>query len=238
MKALILASGVGKRLRPLTYNMPKALIKIGDKTILDHQMNNLIECGIRKIIITTGHFESEIKMHVKERYPKIEVSYVNNLKYDTSNYIYSMWLTKKLIDDDIILLHGDLLFEKRLLERLIEEKYTNCVLVNRKIKAPKKDFKAVIENNRVYKIGVEFSGKNTVLSMPLYKFSKSDFLYWLDEMGRFIEGGNTTNYGEDAFNVISDKIILYPLYFEDEFCMEIDDMKDLKIARDHFSSQA
>ena len=232
MKGIILASGTGRRLRPLTYEIPKPLIKIiEDKTILEYQIDNLIGCGIRNIIITTGPFEDKIKMHVKEKYPKLDVTYVNNPKYETTNYIYSIWLTKGLIDDDIILLHGDLLFDKKLLEKLINEKCENCVLVNRNIKPPEKDFKAVIENNRVVKIGVEFSGENAFFSAPLYKFSKSDFLCWLDEVERFIKKEDIKRYAEDAFNKISDKIVLHPLYFDDELCMEIDTMEDLEIAR-------
>jgi len=257
MKAIILASGEGKRLRPLTDNLPKPLIKIGDKTILGHQLDNLIRCSIWDIIITTGPFEDKIKEYVKEKYPDLEVSYVNNPKYETTNYIYSMWLTKGLIDDDIILLHGDLVFDKKLLERLINEKpflrkksftkrninkmhlvydeeNVNCVLVNRKIKPPEKDFKAVIENNRVVKIGVEFYGENAFFSAPLYKFSKSDFLCWLDEIEKFIRRGDMNSYAEDAFNKISDKVMLRPLYSDEEFCMEIDTMEDLEIARNKY----
>ena len=230
MKAIILASGEGKRLRPLTDNLPKPLIKIGDKTILGHQLDNLIGCDITNIIITTGPFEDKIKEHVKEKYPDLNVAYMNNPKYETTNYIYSMWLTKGLIDDDIILLHGDLVFDKKLLERLINEKCENCVLVNRKIKPPEKDFKAVIENNRVVKIGVEFYGENAFFSAPLYKFSKSDFLCWLDKIEEFIERGDTKSYAEDVFNKISDKIVLRPLYFDDEVCMEIDTEEDLEKA--------
>lgn len=231
MKALILASGEGKRLRPLTYDIPKPLIKMGDKTILDYQMDYLIGCNIREIIITTGPFEDKIKRHIEKKYSNINVSYVNNPKYATTNYIYSMWLTKELIDDDIILLHGDLLFDKKLLNKLIKEKQTNCVLVNREMKQPEKDFKAVIENNRVIKIGVEFSGENAFFSAPLYKFSLFDFLYWLDEIEKFIKRGDTRIYAEDAFNKISDKIVLRPLYFNEEFCMEIDTKEDLELAK-------
>ena len=176
----------------------------------------------------------KIKEYVKEKYPDLEVSYVNNPKYETTNYIYSMWLTKGLIDDDIILLHGDLVFEKKLLERLIKKKYENCVLVNRKIKPLKKDFKAVIENNRMVKIGVEFSGENAFFSAPLYKFSKSDFLCWLDETEKFIRREDVNSYAEDAFNEISDKVMLHPLYSDEEFCMEIDTMEDLEIARNKY----
>ena len=231
MKAIILASGEGKRLRPLTYEIPKPLIKIGNKTILDYQMENLIGCNIRNVIITTGPFEDKIKRYVREKYPNINVTYVNNPKYAVTNYIYSMWLTRELIDDDIILLHGDLVFDKKLLERLINEKYDNCVLVNREIKPPEKDFKAVIENNRVVKIGVEFSGETAFFSAPLYKFSNSDFLCWLDEIEEFVRRGDVNSYAEDAFNKISDKIVLRPLYFDDALCMEIDTEEDLRMVR-------
>ena len=237
MKALILNSGRGERLHPLTKYIPKALIKIGGKPLLGHQIDNLVRCGIRDVIITTGPFENRIKKYIKNEYPDINVVYMKNPKYRTTNYIYSMWLTKEFIDADIILFHGDLFFEKKLLKKLIEEKYANCVLVNRKIKPPKKDFKAVIENDIVIKIGVKFSGKNAFFSAPLYKFSKSDFLYWLNEIGKFIKKrGNLKIYAECVLNEISNKIMLHPVYFAEEICLEIDTKRDLELVRSYFKS--
>ena len=230
MKALILCSGTGERLRPLTRNKPKPLIEIGNSTILGHQLDNLIECGINDVIITTGPFEHKIRKHVACEYPALNASYVKNPKYRTTNYIYSMWLAKELINDDVVLLHGDLLFEKKLLKRILDEKYPNCVLANREIAAPQKDFKAVIKNNRVTKIGVDFFGKNAFFSAPLYKFSKSDFLLWLDEIEKAIKKGNIKIYAESVFNEISGKILLKPVFYTEEFCMEIDTIEDLKIA--------
>ena len=235
MKALILNSGRGERLRPLTKNIPKALIKIGDKPLLGYQISNLVDCGIRNIIMTTGPFENKIQKYMETEFPDVSVAYVKNQRYRTTNYIYSMWLAKKLIDDDVILFHGDLFFEKGLLKKLIEKKYANCVLVNRKIKPPKKDFKAVIENEIVIKIGVEFSGKNAFFSAPMYKFSKSNCLRWLNEIGKFIqEGGNLGIYAECILNEISDKIMVHPVYFTKEVCLEIDTEKDLEWVRSYF----
>jgi len=210
---------------------PKALIRIGNKPLLGYQMDSLIQCGIRRIIITTGPFENKIKKYMEKVYRDVNVSYVRNPKYRITNYVYSMWLAKNLVDDDIILLHGDLLFERKLLERLIDEKYVNCVLVNRKIRPPSKDFKALIKGNKVIKIGVEFFGKNAFFCAPLYKFSQSDFLYWLNEIEKFVMKGDLKIYAESVFNEISDKIVLRPLYFTDEFCMEIDTKEDLEIAK-------
>jgi phosphoenolpyruvate phosphomutase len=229
VKALILASGKGERLYPVTKEIPKPLVEIGNRAILGSQLDNLIGCGITDVIITTGSFEAKIKEYVKERYSNLNVSYVHNSRYNSTNYIYSMWLTKEFIDDDIILLHGDLLFEKKLLERMIDEK-GNCVLVNKKMGAPEKDFKAVIVNDRVIKIGIEFIGKNAFACLPMYKFSKSDFLFWLNECEQYIGKGEVNIYAENVFNEISNELLIYPLYFNDELCMEIDTKEELEIA--------
>ena len=226
MKALILNSGIGSRLGSLTDNLPKALLKVGNKTILGRQLDSLLGCGITDIIITTGMFDGKIQKYVKENYPELNVSYVNNKWYRDTNYIYSIWLARELIDDDIILLHGDLVFEKVLLKQLIEDKSPNCVPV-RTGKSNSKDFKASIMNNRINKIGVGVLG--CVLA-PIYKFSRADFMIWLNEIGKFINRGESNVYAEDAFNEISDKIVLNPMYFDNIGCMEIDTREDLKIA--------
>lgn len=234
MKALILASGVGKRLRSLTKYMPKSLLEIGNNTILGHQLESLLSCGIYDTIITTGPFENKVKDYVRKNYPNVNVSYVRNPRYRTTNYIYSMWLARRLIDDDVILLHGDLLFEKKLLERIVHCKFPNCVLVNNKIEPPEKDFKAVIVKNRVVKIGVDFFGKNAFFSAPLYKFSKIDYLLWINKIGEAVKRGKLKIYAEDLLNEISDLILLRPVYFSNEFCMEIDTEQDLQKARSLF----
>ena len=231
MKALILNSGQGKRLLPLTKRKPKALLKVRNKTLLGYQMDQLLSCNIRDIIITTGPFEKMIKKYVKTNYPYAKVSYIRNPYYKTTNYIFSMWLARKLIDDDVILLHGDLLFERRLLRRLINCKYPNCVLVNRKIRPPEKDFKAKIINNRIIKIDVNLFEKDAFFLAPIYKFSKYDFLLWLNEIDRAIKGGRLEIYAEAVFNNIADKVVLHPLYFSNEICLEIDTIEDLKLAK-------
>lgn len=237
MKALILNSGRGERLRPLTKYIPKALIRIGDKPLLGYQISNLVDCDIRNIIMTTGPFENKIQKYMESEFPDVSVAYIKNQRYSTTNYIYSMWLAKKLIDDDVILFHGDLFFEKELLKKLVEEKYANCVLVNRKIKPPRKDFKAVIKNDVVIKIGVEFSGENAFFSAPLYKFSKLDFLYWLNEIGNFIKKrGDLKIYAECILNEISDTVILHPVYFAEGVCLEIDTKKDLALVKSYFKT--
>ena len=234
MKAIILNSGIGKRMRPFTYKNPKCLAKLNGKTILEHEIENLLYYGIKDIIITVGPFETKIKNLLKGIFPKLIVIYIENPVYESTNYIYSMWLTKKFIDDDIVLLHGDMVFEKELLEKLLNEKHPNCVLVNNTIKPPKKDFKGKVNNNIIKKIGVNIEGKTTFFLAPIYRLSKSAFQLWLGEIEKFVKKGNVNVYAEEALNKISSAIRLHPVYFSDEFCMEVDDFNDLKIARKFF----
>ena len=234
MKAIILNSGIGKRMRPFTNENPKCLIKLNEKTILEHEIGSLLDCGIKDIIITVGPFKNKIKKFMKHKFPTLTVTYVENQLYNSTNYIYSMWLTKHLIYNDILLLHGDMVFEKTLLRKLLNEKHTNCVLINNKIKPPEKDFKGEIINNHVKKISVNIFGKNAFFLAPIYKFSKRDFKLWLHEIGKFVKKGNINVYAEEALNNIADKINLRPIYFENEFCMEIDNFSDLEIARKYF----
>ncbi len=227
MKAIILASGTGSRLKPLTNKKPKSLVEINSKTIIEYQLDILSKFGIENIIITTGPFEKLFKKFIKKRYPDLKIEYVNNPKYSSTNYIYSLYLTKSLADDNIILLHGDLVFTFDIFKKLIDIS-GNGVLINKTIKLPKKDFKAIIENNRVVKIGVDFFGVNAFYCLPLYKFLKNDFLIWIKEIEKEISNNNVNIYAEDAFNNISDKIFLKPVYFTDERCQEVDTIKDLE----------
>jgi choline kinase len=231
MKAIILASGVGRRLRPLTDQCPKSLLRVGEKTIIDYQLKALTEHGIRDIAITTGHLGKKLEEHVRDA-GVVPVQFVHNPEYERTNYIYSLWLTKGLVDDEIILLHGDLLFDSILIKKLLDAQ-GNRVLVNRHVLSPEKDFKALIKRGRVVQIGVNLSGPGTFFCAPMYKFSKADFLLWLDKIEDFVTQGKVDCYAEDAFNEIADSLSLRPLYFK-EFCIEIDTRGDLGKARRHF----
>jgi phosphoenolpyruvate phosphomutase len=236
MKAIILNSGRSTRLYPLTKYTPKALLKVNSKTLLSHQVDKLIECGIETLIMTTGPFETKIKKDMQRNHPSVEVTYVKNQRYRTTNYLYSMWLTKNLIDDAVVLLHGDLFFETNLLKSLLDEKHGNCVLVNRKINPPEKDFKAIIKNGRVVRIGVELTDANAIFLAPLYKFTKLDYLFWLDEIEKAIKRGETKIYAENIFNKLSDRIKLYPVYFNKDICVEIDTKEDLEMVKAHLEN--
>ncbi len=228
MKAVILASGLGKRLAPLTKDKPKGLVQVGGKELVARILDSIIAQGITNVVFTTGHEAQKLREFVGAHYPSLHVTYVHSPLFATTNYIYSWWLARDVIlDDDILLFHSDMLFEPHLLSRLIAKK-GSAVLVSGAL-ASKKDFNARIENGLIKEIGTKITGPGLRFLAPLYKLQKDDVALWTKAIDQFVQEGKTTNYAEDAFNAMLSQFELHPVYFEEnELCMEIDDFEDLK----------
>lgn len=232
MKAIILASGEGKRLRPLTNDRPKPMVNVAGKPIIDYQMEILMKNGIRDFIITTGHLSDLLRSHLENKYSDANFLFVNNPDYTTTNYIYSLWLANDFINDGVILLHSDLVFDEETIEKIMESREEDCVLLNREIQPPEKDFKALVEGGIVKMIGVKVRGQNAFFCLPVYKLSAGCMRKWMDAIGKMIETGKKTCYAEDALNEMTGELNIKPVYFSG-FGMEIDDFSDLEKAEQY-----
>ena len=89
MQAVILASGIGSRIKKITNDIPKALIPINDIPIIGRQIKQLLDANIEEIIITTGYQSHKIQEYINCEFPDIDVKYIYNDRYNTTNYIYS-----------------------------------------------------------------------------------------------------------------------------------------------------
>ena len=228
MKVLILNSGLGCRMGALTSDYPKCMSEISESdTILSRQLKLIESVGIRDIVITTGYFDQVLIDYCKSLNFDLDYTFVKNPIYDTTNYIYSIYCAKKeLEDEDIILMHGDLVFESEVLDKVLECK-TSCMTVSSTLSLPEKDFKAVVYNGKIEKVGVEFFD-NALAAQPLYKLTKKDWKIWLDKISEFCEIGDMKCYAEKALNEISSKIDLNILDVKNKLCAEIDNFEDLK----------
>ena len=231
MKALILASGMGMRLNSLTDVTPKCLIKVTNKTILDFQLEALYEQGITDVVITTGHLEYKISDFIKKYEPKLSITLIHNEIYDKTNYIYSIFKAKEELDDDIILIHGDLVFEKNVLKTLLMSQHKNSVIIE-KGNQPKDDFKGAIEIDKIKEISIHLFEENCHFLAPLYKFSQQDFAKWLNKIDEYVTKNQVTCYAENALNeLLGSEVELHAVYLKNSLCMEVDDSKDLETVR-------
>ena len=229
MKALILNSGLGSRMGVITTEHPKCMTEISFKnTILSRQLRMLVSFGIKDVVITTGYYDQVLMDYCNALHLPINYSFVNNPLYDKTNYIYSIYCAKELLkDEDIILMHGDLVFESLVMEAVINSPFS-CMAVSSTLPLPEKDFKAVIKDGRIERIGIDFF-ENAVAAQPLYKILKKDWLIWSASISQFCESNNRKVYAENAFNEVSDKCIIYPCDVKNKLCAEIDTPEDLEV---------
>lgn len=228
MKALLLNSGLGSRMGTLTENMPKCMCQIGyGYTIISWQLELLRRNGIREAVVTTGPFADMLEEHILAHGSEIEFTFVNNPVYSETNYIYSMYLAKDYMNDNVLLLHGDLVTAPDVITDIVSEK-RSVAMVDSLIPLPEKDFKAKIKNGRIEAVGIEYFGEDCVACQPAYKFLQADFQRWMKEIADFCSRGETRVYAENALNNISDKIALYPLELNNRLCNEIDNTNDLE----------
>jgi len=227
MIALIINSGIGSRMGELTKNEPKCMTKLfNGETILERQLKQLVYFGVEKVVITTGYLEDKIVDHCNNMDLPIEIKFVKNEKFRETNYIYSVECAKEYLDDDIVFMHGDLVFEDGVLKQVLDSE-KSCMAVSSTLPLPEKDFKAVIKESRIDKVGVNFFD-DALAAQPLYKILREDWNKWLNKISEFCKDGNDKVYAENAFNEISDKCVIYPLDVKDSLCEEIDNANDLE----------
>jgi len=228
MKALILNSGLGSRMGVLTSEHPKCMTEVSHTdTILSRQLRLLAEAGIDEVVMTTGLFDSVLVNYCQSLDLPLHITYVKNPQYRETNYIYSIYCAREYLDDDILLMHGDLVFENSVFDQVLASE-TSCMTVSTTLPLPEKDFKAVIREGRIRKVGIEFFNE-AAAAQPLYKLLKKDWRVWLDAIVRFCEGGQVKCYAENALNEVSDQCGLLPLDVHNLLCAEIDNPEDLAV---------
>lgn len=158
MKAIILAAGMASRLRPLTLHTPKCLLKIGGRSLLQRSMDALIMGGIRQFVIVTGYLHEKIEDFVCQTYgTSIEVRFIHNEDYETTNNIYSLWLARPEADgEEILLLDSDLLYDAEIVKRILQfqgnsegadDKNGNNVLTLIRHELGEEEMKVVMDEN-------------------------------------------------------------------------------------------
>lgn len=126
MNSLILAAGTGTRLRPITNDIPKCLVKIGNKSLLDWQLESLKKAGIKNINIVTGYKQDKI---IKDREIKFNKIYFNK-SYNSTNMVKSLLLAKDLFYTDLLISYSDIIYKTEIVKLLLESKHKNVIIID------------------------------------------------------------------------------------------------------------
>jgi len=150
LKAVILAAGQGKRLLPFTREIPKALLPLNGATgltILEHQVGVLEEVGVDEILVVVGHGRERIKTLLKDR-----VSYVVNENYSRTNSIYSFYLAMDSLEGEVLIINGDVLFSREVVERLLNSPYSGVLSIDSGAELDEETMKVALDGSRVVDI--------------------------------------------------------------------------------------
>ena len=228
LKVLILNSGLGSRMGVLTSEHPKCMTEIsGNETILSRQLRQIADAGIKEVVMTTGCFDSVLVNYCQSLELPIHITFVKNPVYAETNYIYSIYCARDYLDDDILLMHGDLVFENEVFDRVVNHN-GSCMTVSSTLPLPEKDFKAVLKNGKVMMVGIDFFN-DAMAAQPLYKLTRESWRMWLGKIVEFCQADNRRVYAENALNQLDGTANIDALDIGNLLCSEIDNPEDLAV---------
>ena len=236
MKAFILAAGVSRRLYPETYSIPKCLLDVGGKPIIDYQLEALQGIGIVNVTMIIGYHREMLVEHVTKTFPEISFDFIINHHYFETNTAYSVYLGRKnLISDVQLLMNADVIYPPELITRIVNSKNDTVLAVD--IKQCGREEVKVIEggNNKINAIGKELIEEHCLGEfLGVAKLSKEFNNLFSDSLTRLIDAGGKSDYFEAGMHPLLNKTDVYYCDVSDLPCLEIDFLEDLNEARGLF----
>ncbi len=226
MKAIIFNSGLGNRMGDFTKNNHKSMARLKDGESIFHRQIRLLSLeGITDFIVTTGPFEDQLKNEAAD-FPELNFTFVRNDIYDKTNYIYSMYLAREFMNDDLLFFHGDLVFNRKLIHDVLASEDKNTATVNFKKALPEKDFKGRVKDGKVLEVSIHIFDEDCFAFQPFYKMEKATASLWIDKVVEFIHKGEDKCYAENALNEIFSTLNVRAFSYENYYIDEIDNLDD------------
>jgi choline kinase len=226
MKAIIFNSGLGNRMGEFTQTHHKSMAPLKNgETIFHRQLRLLSAEGIKDFIVTTGPFEEQLKKEAAD-FPELNFTFVRNDIYDKTNYIYSMFLAREYLDDDMLFLHGDLVFNRGLLHDVLACEDKNTGMVNFKKALPEKDFKGRVRDGKLLEVSIKIFDDDCFAFQPLYKLEKATVSAWVGKVVEFIYKEENKCYAENALNEIFPALNVRAFAYDNYYIDEIDNLDD------------
>ncbi len=230
-QVVICAAGVGHRLRPLTEHCPKALIKVGDKTILEYQLDNISTLGIREVIIIVGYQAEVVIKKIGSQYKQCQITYIHNPDFATTNNIYSLFLAKDEIKNGVIFLNGDIIFHLEALRNLLIDQRPDAIAAYFGNDIVEDAMKARFKNERLVEINKKLSGDDLAWAIGMYKLSQvtsQEYFKIAEDLFKIAENKNISFVA--PLQIMAEKIHIASVPVTQYKCLEIDTFEDYDLA--------
>jgi choline kinase len=228
-QAIILAAGCATRMNLSTEKIPKCLLPIGKTTILDRQIDILLENGINDILIVTGYQSDLIKKHFLNKNIKI----IYNKNYKKYDNLFSIWCAKNFIKNNFICIYGDLVFDDRLISSFLDDD-NDCLIVDEPI--DKYDNHSVIIKNSLIK-NINFDFNNTSPSgqfIGISKFTNSSVDLFKKALDIFEQNNDLGGEFVRLIQFLLKQIDLYPFFINDKIWINVNNKEKLEFAKNIF----
>ncbi len=229
--ALLLAAGTGSRLAPLTDEVPKCLVEVNEITILKRLVDSLQEHNFKRLVIVVGHQADCIRKFLGTFAGGMEIVYVTSPVYKTTNNIYSLWLTRNIIDEPFLLIESDLVFDSEMLKEMLTPDRIAVAKLN-----PWMDGTTVTINNH-QKIGAFYGGDQQsddqhYKTVNIYSLSRKTWDLVRERLESQIAAKMVNGYYETVFADMVDEgsLSFSPVFFDPKRWYEIDNHADLLAA--------
>lgn len=245
MQALLLAAGMGRRMKKYTENHTKCMIEVGGKTLLERVVESLEYAGINKLVVVVGYEAETLRKFIEEKKFPLTIEYVYNYDYASTNNIYSLFLAREYLkQDDTILLESDLVFDKKIIKQVVQNEEKNIVVAAKYeqwmdgtmvLLDAKKNIIDFVDKNQFRYEDVDRYYK----TVNIYKFSKEfSEKQYIPFMEAYLKAYGTSEYYEQVLKTVAHirNSALKAFLLKDENWYEVDDAQDLDIADTMFSN--
>ena len=245
MQAVILAAGLGSRLKKLTENNTKSMVEVDGISLMERMLRILDKKSLSNIVVVTGYKNEFFINYIKSLNINTKLTFINNEIYDKTNNIYSMFLAKnEMVKEDSILLESDLIFDDKMITEVIDDKRKNLALVAKYERWMDGTCLKINDDEEILDFisGKDFNFKEAYdyyKTINIYKFSKefSKNIYF-PFLEAYMSANGKNDYYEAVLKIIIDlgKNHIYAKVISDDIrWYEIDDEQDLDIASSIFS---
>ena len=237
--AVYLIAGRGSRLGETTDEAPKCLIPINREPLLTRSLRQISKLGVKKVILVVGYRNDDIKNEYQSSFHGMELCYIYNKDWETTNNLVSFYLAFPQIDSDYILLEGDLIYTDKEISKM---SYPDSIAVS-----PFKSYMdgtiVTTKNDYVKMMYLKSSKIKPEKSETLYKtvniysFSKNNHKNFIQpSVNKLVENGSHQSYYEQAFATLIEKksFPIKIIIFDNDTWYEIDTQEDLKEAKKLF----
>ena len=234
---IILAAGIGSRLRPLTNSMPKTMIDVNGKSIIRRLMDQLSNSNDINIHIVAGYKQEILNEFLKSN-KDYKYNFIINDDYEITNNMYSLFLALNILDNsnknNLVIINADCVYDDRIVEEMLSS-VESCIAIDENI-FNNESMKVLLDDNKLVKKmskSINNSEKSFV-SMDIYNFNQQLKRELFVIVSKYIEKGDLNSWTEVAIDELvqkGNKVKVRP--FKNKW-MEIDDLNDLKKAEEIF----